>query len=72
VVVVILCGAAVCNDLAKSIGGPLLMNNFTELAQKLSDNLLLMDLYSYMKENIYFLETQNLSRGTCPHSLCTV
>jgi hypothetical protein len=42
----------------------------TELAQNLSDDLLLMDLYSNTKEGIFSLKTQSLSGGTCP-TLCT-
>jgi hypothetical protein len=35
----------------------------------LSGGLLLIDLYSYMKEGIFSLKIQNLSGGTFPHSL---
>ena len=33
----------------------------TELAQNLSDGMLLMDLYNYTKDDIFSLETKNLS-----------
>jgi hypothetical protein len=45
------------------------VGNGVELARNLSGGLLLIDLYSYMKEGIFSLKIQNLSGGTFPHSL---